>query len=96
MTEPVYEWKGDHFCEGDIVGALTLDKPWSAWLDTGGDPDATPGDEILDEIADYFNINRYDMEQVKREGFPIRRWHSADGENVFCSTCLRWFVIATT
>jgi hypothetical protein len=94
VSSLIYRWKGDYFCEADIVGALTMDKPWDAWLRTGGNPDAEPGDEVLDEIADYFNINRYSKLQVEAEGFPVRlRTTDAEAQLVFCSTCLNWFNI---
>jgi hypothetical protein len=94
VSSLIYRWKGDYFCEADIVGALTLDKPWSAWLATGGNPDAEPGDEVLDEIADYFNISRHNITQVETEGFPVRlRTTDMEAQLVFCVTCLNWFSI---
>lgn len=92
MTDAVYEWKNNYFCEGDIVGALTMDKPWSAWIDAGGNPDSGPGEELLDVIADYFNLNRNDSRQLRREGFPLR-YTTPQDQPVFCSTCLEFFSI---
>ena len=89
MTQHVaYKWNGDLYCEDDIVAVFTEHFPWHVWRDTGGDPTADDAEAELDEIAQLFRIDRRDMWQVDRLGFPERL---DDGHPGFCAFCKRWF-----
>lgn len=84
---PAYLWKGDLFCDGDIVPALTDDSPWHNWITDGGEPSDDTEDD-LDDIADMFDIDRQDPVEVAEAGFPVLVRNPTDG---LCVVCLRFF-----
>lgn len=86
----IYKWKDDYFCEGDIIGALIEDPPWSGWVELGHDPDAEPVEVTLNHIAEFFHINRRDVHQLEAEKFPILV-RTIPEPPAFCRVCLRWF-----
>ena len=89
MTQhAAYKWRGDLYCEDDIVAVFTEHFPWFIWRDMGGDPTADEAEDELDEIASLFHIDRRDMWQVEEHGFPERL---DDGHPGFCAFCRRWF-----
>jgi hypothetical protein len=89
MTQHVaYKWAGDLYCGDDIVGALTQQFPWHAWIDAGGDPTMFDVETELDEIAQMFRIDRRDMWLVDERNFPERLDNQHPG---FCTVCKRWF-----
>jgi len=91
VARTAYRWKGDLFCEGDIVDTLLDDEPWSVYLEenqTSGDADRAEQD--LTAIADYFGIDRNDKAAVDANGFPVRIKGTPKPPD-FCSVCLNWF-----
>jgi hypothetical protein len=89
MTQHVaYKWRGDLYCEDDIVAVFTEHFPWHVWRDAGGDPTADDAETELNEIADMFRINRSDPRQLAQHDFPERL---GDGHPGYCTFCLRWF-----
>jgi hypothetical protein len=90
MTDFPYEWKGDYFCDDDIVAAITDYTPWSLWTFAGNTPGEDSAEDELDDIAAMFNIDRDDPVAVARREFPVLL-HVLPNEPVFCSACFRWF-----
>lgn len=86
----IYLWKGDYFCNGDIIGALVEDLPWSGWVELGNDPDGDNTEATLHAIARFFSINRADLHQLEAEKFPIRV-NKLPEPPAFCRVCLQWF-----
>ena len=91
MARTAYRWRGDLFCEGDIVDTLLDADPWAAYLDKNEvSGDADRAEEDLDAIAEYFSINRRNKADVEANSFPVR----IKGTPVppdFCAGCLQWF-----
>lgn len=86
-----YRWKGDLFCDGDIVDTMLDDTPWAAWLDENTLPDADANvEDALDIIAAYFSIDRKNKREVEAMGFPVRLRGTPEPPQ-FCRACLRWF-----
>jgi hypothetical protein len=86
-----YRWKGDLFCDGDIVDTMLDDSPWDAWLGENPRPHADANvEDVLDQIAVYFSINRNNRREVESMGFPVRL-RGAPKPPQFCRGCLRWF-----
>lgn len=90
MTVPIYKWKESYYCEGDIIGALVEDPPWSGWVELGNDPDSRSTEATLDKLAEFFHINRRDTHQCEAEKFPIRITELPEPP-AFCGVCLQWF-----
>ena len=89
MTQhAAYKWRGELYCEGDIVAVLTEEFPWHVWRDQGGDPAVTDAETELNEIASMFRINRDAPSHVQMTGFPERLGYNHPG---FCALCRRWF-----
>lgn len=86
MALAAYRWQGNAFCENDIVPLLTEIEPWREWLDIGNTPTGN-AEADLEAIADYFDIDRTNHEQVTRRGLPYR----APAPDTFCGKCLYWF-----
>ena len=87
---PIYQWKGDYYCVGDIIGALMEDQPWSGWVELGNDPDEHSVEHTLTTVAAWFNIDRRDTHQLEAEKFPIMLTTMPDPP-AFCRVCLGWF-----
>lgn len=89
MTQhSAYKWRGDLYCEDDIVAVLTEEFPWHVWRDQGGDPTEDDAETELDEIAAMFRIDRDALDHVRATGFPERLGDQHPG---FCAFCKRWF-----
>ena len=87
---PIYQWKDDYFCDGDIIGALIEDSPWSGWVDLGHDPDEYGVEETLDNIAHFFNLSRRDTPSLIANNFPVVV-NNPPEPPAFCRMCMRWF-----
>jgi hypothetical protein len=93
VNEPIYLWKGDYFCGGDIVGSLTEDEPWSAWVEGGGNANADAS--ALAEIAEYFNIDAENPADIADNNFPLKLRKAPEPPS-FCRVCMQWFTVPTT
>lgn len=87
---PIYKWKDEYYCDGDIIGVLMEEQPWSGWVELGNKPDEDNPEQTLNEVATWFNINRSDRHQLEAEKFPIRV-HVIPVPPAFCRVCLNWF-----
>lgn len=86
-----YRWRGELFCDGDIVDTLLDESPWDAWLDTNEQPGPEANvEDVLDDIAEYFSVDRRNAQDVEAHGFPVRL-KGAPKPPQFCRGCLRWF-----
>lgn len=89
MTHTPYQWKGNLYCEGDIVFALTDHEPWSKWLDTH-EANTRSAEAELTSIAIMFGFSRNDPVAVGQHGFPVRLKEPPEPPS-FCSGCAQWF-----
>lgn len=86
MAHTAYRWRGDLFCEDDIVATLTEAEPWSAWLEEH-EPGERGTDVELMSIARKFGVKRRDPEG---QDFPVKL-NEIPEPPFFCSACLNWF-----
>lgn len=91
MTHIPYRWRGELFCEDDIISTLMEYQPWSAWAEDGNEEDPNRVEEQLDDIAEKFSIDRNQPKKVLRAAdFPVRLKRPPKPPS-FCSVCLHWF-----
>lgn len=90
MTHTAYRWRGDTFCEGDVVHVLTDHEPWSAWLSDLNVPGDEDAEAQLNEIATQFHVDRDDEIDCARRDFPVRLPGTPDPPTI-CSGCYLWF-----
>lgn len=85
MSESIFLWSNDHFCQGCIVYAMTAHHPWSAWVEEHDLGDYSTA-EALADMLDYFDLTTKTAATRTAMGFPVRV-NRPEG-TIFCSICL--------